>query len=385
MIIKSLLDTDFYKLTMQQVVLHQFPSTQVEYAFKCRSKANWTREIVDEINNEIDELCKLTFNHNELEYLSGIRFLKPDYIDFLRLMKLNRENIIAYLDEGNLRIRIIGSWLLTILFEVPVLAIVNEVYNKHTYPKPDLNGAVKRLEDKISKFPGRAKVSDFGTRRRFSATWQMGIVSTLKSKLGTIFTGSSNVHLSKMFGTVPIGTMAHEFIQCGQNIGVRLIDSQKRMLQAWVDEYRGDLGIALTDTLGINAFLVDFDKYFAKLYDGVRHDSGDPFVWANLVLDHYRKLGIDPRTKTLVFSDSLDVDKVVAIDRAFGLDAKLAYGIGTNFTNDIPGVEPLNIVIKVVKCNGKPVAKISDSPGKGMCEDGEYIHYLKKVFEIEEE
>jgi nicotinate phosphoribosyltransferase len=383
--IDSLLDTDFYKFSMQMAVLHQFPNVHVEYAFKCRNKdIVWTEKMVRRIQSEINYLCSLRFKRGVLDYLSSIRFLKPDYVDFLRLMQLNPDHVSVNLIDGKLDIRIKGSWLLTILFEVPVLAIVNEIYNEETHGL-GTDGGEERLIEKIKLIPLDLKFSDFGTRRRFSASWHRHVVETLAKSApkGTLL-GTSNVQFAREFGLKPIGTMAHEFIQCGQAIGVRLIDSQKRMLQSWVDEYRGDLGYALTDTLGIDAFLRDFDLYFAKLYDGLRQDSGDPIEWGNKVLAHYEKLGIDPKTKYLVFSDSLDIPKAIEINNEFKSKTRVSFGIGTNLTNDIPGVTPLNVVIKVVKCNGSPVAKLSDSPGKIMCEDENYVNYLKSVFQIKE-
>lgn len=384
-IITSLLDSDTYKFSMQQAVLHQFPGTEVEYAFKCRNKANWTPEIVAHINREIDNLCSLRFTPDELEYLSHIRFLKPDYIDFLSLMQLNRNHIKAWLDEnGKLQIRIKGSWLLTILFEVPVLALVNEVYYIHTYPNTTFLAGRQRLEEKALIIPDDLYYSEFGTRRRESFENQDMVISYLAEVKRGHFMGTSNVYFAKKYGITPIGTMAHEWIQCGQAIGVRLIDSQKKMLQAWVDEYRGDLGYALSDTLGTDAFLRDFDQYFAKLYDGCRHDSGDPIVWGNRIIEHYEDVKVDPKTKQLIFSDSLDFVKAKLINDTFKGRAKVSFGIGTHLTNDIPGIEPLNCVIKVVNCNGSPVAKISDSASKGMCEDERYVTYLKQVFKIKE-
>lgn len=340
-------------------------------------------KIVDEINEEITNLCSLQFDRHELNYLRTIRYLKLDYIDFLRLMKLSPDHIKVKLVDNRLDIRIKGSWLFTILFEVPVLAIVNEIYNKHTYPKADLGTGRSKL---IDKFNGLTEAdlhfSEFGTRRRFSREWHEEVIKHLAKFPPNMFMGTSNVLFAMRYKLKPIGTMAHEFIQCGQAVGVRLIDSQKRMLQAWVDEYRGDLGYALTDTLGIDAFLKDFDLYFAKLYDGVRQDSGNPFEWARKMLDHYSKLGINSKDKYFVFSDSLDIPLAVELTKTFGQSVKVSCGIGTNLTNDIEGVNPLNIVIKVVKCNGQPVAKISDSLSKGMCEDLEYVQYLKKTFAI---
>jgi len=336
-----------------------------------------------EILEEIDHLCTLKFTQLELDYLSSIRFIKKDYVDFLSLMRLNREHIIVQMIDNEIDIKIKGSWLLTILFEVPVLAIVNEVYFRNTISNPDYSEANRRLKEKmrVANHEG-FKFSDFGTRRRFSREWQETVVNVLsiaKSSIG--FTGTSNVLLAMKNNVTPIGTMAHEFIMAHQQVGPRLVDSQKAALQSWVDEYRGDLGIGLTDTIGIDAFLRDFDLYFAKLYDGLRHDSGDPIEWGDKCIEHYKKLKVDPKTKTLVFSDGLDFDKASRIFNHFKDHIDVAFGIGTNLTNDFPGVKPLNIVVKMTRCNGRPVAKISDAPTKGMCEDPGFVEYLKDVYD----
>lgn len=384
-IINSLLDTDLYKLTMMQGVLHQFPWLEVEYDFKCRNKVNWTREMVTDINGELDHLCSLSFRPDELDYLQNIRYIKNDFIDFLRFFRLDRNHIVAWLDnDSELCIKVKGSWLSTILFEVPVLAIINEVYRRYVPGSPE--AGIELLRNKIefakSEFPEGFRFADFGTRRRYSRAWQHHVLATLKEEINGHLFGTSNVLFAKEMSLVPVGTMAHEWLQAGQAVGVRLVDSQKKMLQAWVDEYRGDLGIALSDVVGIDAFLRDFDLYFAKLYDGVRHDSGDPLKWAYKVIDHYRSLKIDPRQKSLVFSDGLDFMTAVAIYNELHRDARVSFGIGTNLTNDF-GDDALQIVIKMTQANGQPVAKISDSAGKGMCHDEQYLQYLKRVFRIE--
>jgi nicotinate phosphoribosyltransferase len=383
MIINSLLDQDFYKFTMGQAVLHQFPDFQVEYRFRCRNKGIvWTVDMIEAIEREIDHLCTLSFTDAELDFLGGIRFLKPYFIDFLRLYRPARKHVTVSQADG-LSITIKGPWFLTIFFEIPVLAIVNEVYFNHT---TDFNAIAengrRKLAEKIEvALREGLRFSEFGTRRRYSFGWQQSVIETLQSSLpNTIYTGTSNVHFSRLGKTAPIGTMAHEFIQAGQAVDdVTLAHSQCYMLQKWVDEYRGDLGIALSDTLGLDKFLIDFDRYFSKLYDGVRHDSGDPAVWAERLIAHYERLRIDPRTKTLVFSDGLDFPKAAALWKRFHERANVIFGIGTNLTNDFGGVTPLNIVVKLTECNGRPVAKLSDSPGKTMCEDEAFLRYLKTV------
>lgn len=389
-IIESLLDTDLYKLTMQQAALHQFPTVDVTYDFNCRNKAEFSQTMLEAIQNEILDYCTLQYTKSELDYLRSIRFFSKDFVDFLSLYKPNPDHIQVYRHGFDLHIEVSGPWYLTIPFEVPVLAIVNEVYFQHT--QPDTIGGMERaryeaqiaLDNKrhVAKLQG-FPFADFGTRRRYSREWQKHVIGTFQSLPN--FTGTSNVYFARHFGIQPIGTMAHEFMMVGQareDVPVR--NSQKAMLQSWVDEYRGDLGIALTDTVGIDAFLADFDLYFAKLYDGLRHDSGDPLEWGEKVIAHYEALRIDPSTKILVFSDGLDVHKALEIYTRFKDRAKVSFGIGTNLTNDFEGLTPLQIVMKLIEVNGRPVAKISDSPGKGMCKDEGYLQYLKTVFNIKD-
>ncbi|MBP0638362.1 nicotinate phosphoribosyltransferase [Cupriavidus sp. AcVe19-6a] len=389
MIIQSLLDTDLYKFTMMQVVLHQFPQAQVEYRFKCRNAGVDLTPYIDEIRAEITHLCQLRFTDDELAYLRGLRFIKSDFIDFLGLFHLNEKYVSvreAPQGNGEIEISIIGPWLHTILFEVPVLAIVNEVYFRRTQPRPDLAGGRRRLEDKLALLqpPELADcvIADYGTRRRFSRDWQEEVLLTMRQELGAQLAGTSNVHFARLHNMVPLGTMAHEYLQACQALGPRLRDSQVYALERWAREYRGDLGIALSDTYGFDAFLRDFDLYFCKLFDGVRHDSGDPIVWGERMVAHYAASRVDPRTKTLIFSDSLDVPRVIELFQRFHGRCRLAFGVGTNLTNDL-GYTPLQIVIKMVRCNGQPVAKLSDTPEKTMCDDSGYLSYLRQVFSVQ--
>ena len=395
MIISSLLDTDLYKFTMMQVVLHQFPGAQVEYRFKCRNAgASGVQPLapyVAQIREEISALCSLKFQDAELNYLRSMRFIKSDFVDFLGLFRLNEKYIqVSALPSGEIDITIRGPWLHTILFEIPVLAIVNEVYFRNTHQLPDFMEGRRRLDDKIAQLQvpdlQALKIADYGTRRRFSLAWHEEVLRTLNARLGSgphgQFAGSSNVLFAMKLGLTPLGTMAHEYLQACQALGPRLRDSQVFAFESWAREYRGDLGIALSDVYGMNAFLRDFDMYFCKLFDGARHDSGDPFSWGERLIEHYRSNRVDPRTKTLIFSDALTVPRTIELYRRFSGRCQLAFGIGTNLTNDL-GCEPLQIVIKMVQCNGQPVAKLSDTPAKNMCEDEKYLAYLRQVFEIE--
>jgi len=389
MIVRSLLDTDLYKFTMMQVVLHHFPGAQVEYQFKCRTEGVDLTPYVEEIAREVGDLCQLRFREEELAYLRGLRFLKSDFVDFLGLFQFNEKyiRVTCGAAPGELAITIHGPWLHTILYEIPVLAIVSEVYFRRTQPRADLGEGRRRLATKIDilrKVEPELdfKISDFGTRRRFSLAWHEEIIATLKREVPQYFAGTSNVWLAVRNGVTPLGTLAHEYMQACQALGPRLRDAQVFALDKWAQEYRGDLGIALSDTYGTDAFLRDFDMYFCKLFDGARHDSGDPFAWGEKMIAHYQKNRVDPRTKTLIFSDQLSFPLAIEIARRFHGRARTSFGIGTNLTNDL-GFEPLNIVIKMTECNGQPVAKVSDAPGKTVSTDARYLAYLRQVFGLE--
>jgi len=388
MIIQSLLDTDLYKFSMMQVVLHHFPGAQVEYRFKCRSKGIDLQPYIEEIRREIHDLCQLRFTEGELDYLRNLRFIKGDFIEFLGLFHLPEKciSVTPGAEPGEISIEVKGSWLHTILFEIPVLAIVNEVYFRNKAPDLDYEEGRRRLEEKIRLITDAPdmdnfKVAEYGTRRRFSGEWHHEVVQTLQKQMGASFAGTSNVLMARQYGVTPLGTMGHEYLQACQALGPRLRDSQVFALEKWANEYRGDLGIALSDVYGTNAFLRDFDMYFCKLFDGARHDSGDPFEWGERLLAHYRNNRVDPSTKTLVFSDGLSFPVAMDIHRRFNGRCKVSFGIGTNLTNDL-GVKPLQIVMKMVRCNGQPVAKVSDEPEKTMCDDPAYLSYLRHVFDL---
>ncbi|PYE39355.1 nicotinate phosphoribosyltransferase [Psychrobacter fozii] len=399
-IITSLLDNDLYKFTMLQAMLHQFPQTHGVYRFRCRNNQDALYPLADikeQLERQLDSLCELRFLEDELEYLRGLRFMRSDFVDYLELFKLKRRFITVSIDEeGRLIIDIEGPMIQAMFFEVFVLAIVNELYFDALSSDIVIEEGQRRLDEKVvllhqyaaeqTKENGDTPpfiVADFGTRRRFSKAWQAHVVQTLHHAEPKIVSGTSNVYLAKKLGMTPIGTMAHEFMQAFQALDVRLRDSQKAALEAWVHEYRGDLGIALTDVVGMDAFLRDFDLYFAKLFDGLRHDSGDPYIWGDKAIAHYEKLKIDPKTKILTFSDGLNLDKAWELHQYFKGRIRTSFGIGTNLTNDM-GITPINIVLKLVECNGQPVAKLSDSPGKTMINNDTYLAYLRQVFEVDE-
>lgn len=395
-IITSLLDTDFYKFTMQQIFFHRFPNANSEYSFKLRNKNIDLTPLKSQINEQLDHLCTLEFTSEEIDFLSrvkvnGIYVFKQSYLSMLETFKLKRENIHVFSQGGELKIFAQGGLYSTMLFEIYVLSIVNEVYFRNLGVEPNYELAedkfhtkMKRLYDLnlINEGVNPVQATDFGTRRRFSKDWQFNIVSQMKDKYPKIFAGTSNVLLSMKLGTTPIGTMAHEYLQAMQVLNTQgLVKSQKEALELWLDEYRGTLAIALTDVIGMESFLNDFDYLLSKAYDGTRHDSGDPVWWGNLQIKHYEDMNIDTKTKSLVFSDGLKVETIENLYRTFCHKIKLNFGWGTNLTNDF-GLETLNIVMKIVKCNNQPVVKISDSPGKTMCDDIKFINYIKHIFNI---
>ncbi len=390
-IIHSLLDTDLYKFTMWQAMLHRHPETRAEYTFVARDPGEYPlSHLLGEINEQLDHLCSLSFKEDELAYLAGLRFIKSDFVDFLRIFKFQRAFIDVRTRGELIEVVASGPQVHVMAFEIFVLATINELYFRRFDQAAAIAQGRVRLQAKIGMLrafeqePRRRhpfEFFDFGVRRRFAGRWQREVVATLRAEVPQFFKGTSNVLLARDLDLVPIGTMAHEYLQTFQATGVRLRDFQRAGLESWVQEYRGDLGIALTDVVGMDAFLADFDLYFAKLFDGLRHDSGDAVVWGEKALAHYAKLRIDAHTKRLVFSDGLSIERALQLYRHFGDRTQLGFGIGTQLTNDM-GLAPLNIVMKLTQCNGQPVAKLSDSPGKTLCDDETFLAYLRQVFNV---
>ncbi len=384
-IVKSLLDTDFYKFNMNQVIFHKHTDATGEYHFKCRNEGIvWTEEMVNEINEQIDHLCSLKFKKDELDYLRSIRFIKNDYVEFLRLWHPIREYVDCHKEGDNLVCVVKGPCFSAMQFEIYLLEIINEVYFRTKYDYDELvKGARIRLEEKIKKLNDGTYTfhfAEFGCRRRLSFEWQEEMVHELVTKTDKCV-GTSNVYLAKKFKIKPIGTFAHEFVQMYQGYpNIPLAYTNHHALKDWFAEYQGDNGTALTDTLTTDLFLLDFTFLDASCYSGVRHDSGDPYEWGEKMIAHYKKLHIDPKTKTLMFSDSLNFDKAQKLYDYFKDRTKVSFGIGTYCANDT-GVEPLNIVIKLQKINDRPVAKLSDNDGKTMCLDDDYLSYLRRAVE----
>lgn len=386
-VLHTLLDTDAYKLHMQQAVFHHYYDVHVAAEFRCRGD-DLLGIYADSIREQVDAMQHLTLQDDEYQWLSGLPFFKADYLNWLRDFRYKPEQVTVVNDNGKLDIRLEGPWREVIMWEVPLLAVISELAHRYRSPETGVEQAVASLENKLAAFStltegldmSRFRLMDFGTRRRFSREVQQAIVKRLQQE--PWFVGTSNYDLARRLDLTPMGTQAHEWFQAHQQISPDTANSQRAALAAWLEEYPNQLGIALTDCITMDAFLRDFGPEFAERYQGLRHDSGDPVEWGEKAIAHYEKLGIDPMTKVLVFSDNLDLAKAVDLYRHFTSRINLSFGIGTRLTCDIPQVKPLNIVIKLVECNGKPVAKLSDSPGKTICHDKAFVRALRKAFDL---
>ncbi|MGX5011997.1 nicotinate phosphoribosyltransferase [Enterobacter asburiae] len=386
-VLHTLLDTDAYKLHMQQAVFHHYYDVHVAAEFRCRGD-DLLGIYADSIREQVDAMQHLTLQDDEYQWLSGLPFFKADYLNWLRDFRYKPEQVTVTNENGKLDIRLEGPWREVIMWEVPLLAVISELAHRYRSPETGVEQAVASLENKLAAFStltegldmSRFRLMDFGTRRRFSRDVQQAIVERLQQE--PWFVGTSNYDLARRLNLTPMGTQAHEWFQAHQQISPDLANSQRAALAAWLEEYPDQLGIALTDCITMDAFLRDFGPEFAERYQGLRHDSGDPVEWGEKAIAHYQKLGIDPMSKVLVFSDNLDLAKAVELYRHFNARINLGFGIGTRLTCDIPQVKPLNIVIKLVECNGKPVAKLSDSPGKTICHDKAFVRALRKAFDL---
>lgn len=394
--ISTLLDTDLYKFTMWQVMLHHNPEATGMSQFICRNTPQYPlADLVGDVREQLEHLCSLRFTEHDIGLLSTRNYIKRDFLEWLGIFRFQMKFLEVAADGEGLRIIARGPLVHVTAFEIFVLSIVNELYFRRLATPAVLVEGRRRLAakvDHLKSFMSDPKnlrrhpyeFFDFGTRRRFSREWHDEVIATLAREVPQWFRGTSNVELAFKHGVAPIGTMAHEHMQKHQGLGnVQLRRSVRAALEEWVQEYRGDLGIALTDVITTDAFLRDFDLYYTKLFDGVRHDSGDPDEWARKVLEHYKRLRVDARTKRLVFSNALTFDESFRLYLHWGDAAQHGSGIGTWLSNDL-GLTPLNIVMKLKQVNNQPVAKISDDPRKALGEDPVFLAYLKQVFDVKE-
>nr|AGU68193.1 nicotinate phosphoribosyltransferase [Herpetomonas muscarum] len=409
-VITSFLDTDAYKLHMQQAVFHEYPQVAAAFEFNCRNHDDNLGIYAEEIRRQIDHLANVRLTEDEYAYLATLPHFKKDYLEYLRNYRYKPQQVTitaipAVLPEGEvpsdpygeggakLAITVDGPWLETILWEIPLLSITSEVAQRARHPDVGPEQAVAHLHEKLDALfaahPAeeleRFRVTDFGTRRRFSQAVQEAIVRALHAdaRFSPYLAGTSNYDIARRLGIPAVGTQAHEWFQAFQQLSAELRFSQKLALEMWLKEYPNSLGIALTDCITMDAFLNDFSLGLATRYAGLRQDSGDPVEWARKAITHYRVLGIDPKTKVLVFSDGLDLEKGATLYRTFKDETNIMCGIGTQLTCSMKGVRPMNIVVKMVRCQGRPVAKVSDSPGKSMCQDEAYVQHLMQVFNVQ--
>lgn len=367
-VINSLLDNDLYKFTMQKAVLAYCPGTPVSYVFNNRRpEGRFNEEFIYSFHAQLERMADLKLTPDEHDFLADrCPFLGKSYLAFLKTFRFKPEEVKARLNKGELELSIHGPWESTILWEVPLMAMISELFFVHCdkdWVFAEEHQKKRYMNKALTLDP--CHFADFGTRRRRSYAAQDLVLKTQKS-LGYAhqFVGTSNVHFAHRYGFRPIGTMAHEWIM-GVSALEGLRHANRHALKIWSKVFDGDLGIALTDTYGTDAFFEDFDGYLARLFDGVRHDSGDPEIFARKVIAHYKKLGIDPKTKTIVFSDGLNAESARKLYDALAHLVKMSFGIGTSFTNDF-ATKPLNMVIKMASCGGVPVVKISDVPTKAI-------------------
>lgn len=371
-LISSILDTDLYKITMQNAALKLFPNLKVKYSFIDRGNMDYPEGFDVELRKQIQHLANLKLQPEEKEFLrNNCPYLDAAYLDFLSGYQYNPTEVGVMLKNNKLHIEISGHWYRTILWEVPLMALVSELYFIMTGQQPvSRDERKKNNNEKAKAFQmNNVFVSDFGTRRRFSYQVQDELVADMVGHYNSkeFFMGTSNVHLAMKYGVRPIGTHAHEFFMIHAALfGFKMANYMA--LESWVKVYDGDLGIALTDTLTTDIFFKSFNKKFARLFDGVRHDSADPYEFADKTVKHYQSLGIDHSSKVIVFSNALTTTEAVKLSAyTKKLGVKPRMGIGTHFSNDV-GVKPLNIVIKVtsVEVLGEwiPAVKLSDEAGK---------------------
>ncbi|WP_038174412.1 nicotinate phosphoribosyltransferase [Vibrio pacinii] len=395
-IIQSALDLDVYKINMMFGAFKLYPRTQVRYELIVRSN-ECLAALAEQVEAEITQLEECRFSDHDIHYLNQqADYLDADFLNYLAefRFKPSEQVTVTTTESGQLRVSIQGLWHQTILYETMVMSIISEVRSRRFWADISYSHFADVLERKITHLTsqlaqrgiGHFQFSEMGSRRRFSAQVQREVVNYLRHNVPDLLSGTSNDHLAREFNLTPIGTVAHEWFMAHQQL-VNIRDSQKAALDHWQTLFDGKLGIALTDTIGIEAFLKDFTFERAAAYAGVRHDSGCPFTWGDKIIAHYQSLGIDPTSKVLIFTDGLNFDRALDIAEYFAGKAKVSFGIGTFLANDmgdwtVDGVtyQPLSMVVKMTRCSDGPVAKISDEPEKAMCEDEAFLTQLKQQF-----
>ncbi|SFP69539.1 nicotinate phosphoribosyltransferase [Parafilimonas terrae] len=387
--LSSLLDNDFYKFTMQFAVVRLFPRAKARYHFINRGKHSFPDGFAAALQQLVNAMSDLKLTKEERQFLAATcPYLPPTYLDFLEGYRYNANEVHIQQNDGELSVAVEGYWYRTILWEVPLLCLISELYyrlnNMQRISDEEVYVVTKEKIECYNKLG--ITIAEFGTRRRHSYNVHKIVMRALEENSGAAFVGTSNVHFAQLYNTKPIGTHAHEwFMFHAAKYGYKMANSMA--LEHWTETYRGDLGIALSDTFTTKVFFQQFDKKFAKLFDGVRHDSGDPLDFAAATVAHYKSLGINPLSKTIIFSDALNFEKVKRI-AAFAKDKiGISFGIGTNFTNDV-GLPPMNIVMKLTEAYPEcgpwtNVVKLSDEKGKYTGDAGS-IALAKTILQIED-
>jgi nicotinate phosphoribosyltransferase len=365
--IMSILDNDLYKFTMQKAVLDCFPGVEVEYQFFNRNPAHiFTDEFHDKLWAKLKEMEELRLKDEEYAFLQEkVSFLGEPYLKWLKDYRYDPSCIKTKIVDGKLDLRFKGTWEQRILWEVPLMALISECFFPILPPRQFLDYEQRTIEKGYVLSLNDVNFTDFGTRRRRTFSLQDMVVTLFSRHCGHKFKGTSNVYLAMKHKVKPLGTMAHEWIM-GISALEGLRHANRYAMKHWSNSYKGNLGTALPDTFGTEAFFEDFDSYYARLFDSIRHDSGDPYVFGDRCIKHYNSLGINPMHKSLIFSDGLNVDKAINIKNYFQGKINTSFGIGTHFTNDVPDSPAMNMVIKMIMCNGIPVVKLSDTPSKAI-------------------
>lgn len=374
---------------MQSAVVKLFPTQIVKYEFINRGKHHFPEGFAEELRKSVNAMAELTLSREEKKYMAKTcPYIDLPYLDFLEGYHYDPSEVHIFQDENELKVSVEGLWYRTILWEVPLLALISELHYEMNHMERDSNEAVitKTMEKAHQLNKLGVTFAEFGTRRRHSYKVQDLVVDSLIKSQNSKFIGSSNIHFAMKYGVKPIGTHAHEwFMFHAAEYGFKMANSAA--LEHWVDVYRGDLGVALSDTFTTEIFFQQFDKKFAKLFDGVRHDSGDPLEFADKTISHYQRNGINPLFKYIIFSDGLNLEKVEEITKYCEGKIGISFGIGTNLTNDV-GLKPMNIVMKLIGVqanNGEwiPTVKLSDERGK-YTGDPKMIELAKEFLSIKD-
>ncbi|WP_455108504.1 nicotinate phosphoribosyltransferase [Porphyromonas sp.] len=372
-IIRSILDTDLYKFTTSYAYSKLYPRAYGQFRFIDRAKTRYPEGFAELLRGELQQMAQLQLTRDEAQFLAReLPYLPPTYIDFVRGFRFDPDEVhISQDEEGQLSIVAEGLLYRVTLWETPILALVSELYYKVLGVEPDLAYAEQSIIAKAQRLKEEGiTFSMFGMRRRFSSDIEDRVTRLLKEYSGTNFYGTSNVYFAYKHGLRVSGTHPHEWVQFhGAMFGYKMANYMA--MEDWINVYDGDLGTVLTDTYTTDVFMQNFSKKHAMLFTSLRHDSGDPLLFADKVIARYRELRVDPQIKYIIFSDSLDAERAIEIAKHCKGRIGTSFGIGTNFSNDVgAGIQPMNIVMKLWKCKmtekdkWHPCVKLSDVDGK---------------------